>query len=513
MDATDSTSVRTSRGADAVAGVVATAVAVGGTELLTGLLPRAASPIIAVGDLVVDNVPAAVKNAAIALFGTGDKIALIAGMLIVIALVGAGLGVAARRSFGLAAAGFAVFGVLGILAALGDPRASAAMTAVALAIGVAAGLFVLRLLLRRAPSEARQADSSRRGFLRLAAVGLVAATGAGVIGRLLRQRSAIAQARADLVLPTPDATAASLPAGNDLKIAGVEPFATPNRNFYRIDTALSVPRVDVKSWRLKITGMVDRPLTWTFDELVDQGLSEHWVTLCCVSNEVGGRLIGNARWSGVPLSKVLELAGAQVNATQIVGRSVDGWTAGFPTEVARDGRNAMIAVAMNGEPLPVEHGFPARLVVPGLYGYVSATKWLSEIELTTWEDFDGYWVPRGWSKEGPIKTHSRIDVPGPGSVDAGRIAVAGVAWAQQRGVAKVEVQVDDGPWNEARLAEVPNVDTWRQWVWEWDATPGDHVLQVRATDSEGDVQTDRRQPVMPDGATGYHRVGVQVRNP
>jgi hypothetical protein len=208
---------------------------------------------------------------------------------------------------------------------------------------------------------------------------------------------------------------------------------------------------------------------------------------------------------------VLDLAGVQLGATQIVGRSVDGWTAGFPTELAYDGRAALIAVTMNGEPLPIAHGFPARLVVPGLYGYVSATKWLAEIELTTWEAFDAYWVPRGWSKEGPVKTQSRIDVPRPGTVDAGTVAVAGVAWAQGRGIDRVEVSVDDGPWQQARLADAPTVDTWRQWVLEWEAEPGSHVLQVRATDGNGETQTAERQGVMPDGATGYHRVLVQVR--
>ena len=257
-------------------------------------------------------------------------------------------------------------------------------------------------------------------------------------------------------------------------------------------------------------GHVDRPAEWTFDQLVELGLEEHWTTLCCVSNEVGGQLIGNALWSGVPLDRLLTEVGVQLPATQIVGRSADGWTAGFPTEAAFDGRAAMVAVAMNGDPLPVEHGFPARLVVPGLYGYVSATKWLSEIELTTWEGFDGYWVPRGWSKRGPVKTQSRIDVPKPGSISRGPQAVAGVAWAQGRGIERVEVQVDDGPWEQARLGAVPNVDTWRQWVFEWDAPPGSHVLQVRSTDATGETQTDQRQPVMPDGATGYHRVLVQV---
>ena len=503
------------RGAAALAGAVATGVALGISELLAGLLPQAASPVIAVGDAVVDRVPAAVKNAAIALFGTADKVVLVIGVVVVCAAVGAGIGVAARRRFGAAVAAFVVFAVVGVLASAGDPQASVLATAAVLVVGVAAGLGLLYRLLSIHPGGAAAGGVrpalARRRFLRLAGTGVVAAVAAALAGRSLRTRSVAAASRAAVKVPEPLETLAPLKSGTDFAIPGVEPFATPNETFYRIDTALSVPRVDVKTWQLRVTGMVDQPLAWTFDELVANGVEEHWTTLCCVSNEVGGSLIGNARWSGVPLKTVLQAAGVQQAATQIVGRSVDGWTAGFPTEVAFDGRAAMVAVAMNGEPLPIEHGFPARLVVPGLYGYVSATKWLSEIELTTWEDFDAYWVPRGWSKEGPIKTQSRIDVPRAGNVKAGPVAVAGVAWAQGRGIECVEVQVDDGPWVQARLAEVPNVDTWRQWMWEWDAEPGSHVLQVRATDSTGETQTEQRQPVMPDGATGYHRMFVQVQ--
>ena len=467
---------------------------------------------VAIGDAVVDRVPAGVKNAAIALFGTGDKTALLIGTVLVAGVIGAWLGVAARRRFAVAVAGFMAFGVLGVVASAGDPQASPGATAVAVAIGLAAALALLWRLQHAA--DGREADDreavDRRTFLRFAGAGLVVAAVAAWSGRLLRQRTAAVASRTALVVPSPTEAASPLATGTDFGVEGLSPFVSPNDEFYRIDTALSVPRVDARTWRLKVTGMVDRPLNLTFDELVDQGLVEHWTTLCCVSNEVGGSLIGNAKWSGVPLRDVLDLAGIQIGASQIVGRSVDGWTAGFPREVAYDGRTALIAVAMNGEPLPIEHGFPARLVVPGLYGYVSATKWLSEIELTTWDAFDAYWVPRGWSKEGPIKTQSRIDTPKSGSVAAGAVMVAGVAWAQQRGISRVEVQVDEGEWDQARLADVPNIDTWRQWVWEWDATPGSHVLQVRATDADGVVQTAQRQPVMPDGATGYHRIIVQV---
>ncbi|MPZ72201.1 MAG: molybdopterin-dependent oxidoreductase [Nitriliruptorales bacterium] len=499
----------------AAAGVVGAGVALAVAEMAAGVSTSAASPIVAVGDIVVDNVPPWLKDAAIRVFGQSDKAALIVGTLLAALLVGALIGLLGRRRFRLAAAALAAFGLIGVAAAAGDPRAALVPSAAAVVTGVLAGAAVLWRLLALAgegvgSGDAGGAAQGRRRFLRLLSSAAVLAAVVGWAGTSLRVRTVASASRARLRPPAPRAPAPSEPAGADLGISDLEPFTTPNETFYRIDTALSVPRVDVETWRLRVTGMVDRPLEWSFDDLVSQGLEEHWVTLCCVSNEVGGRLIGNARWSGVLLRDVLSLAGVRVDATQIVGRSVDGWTAGFPTDVARDGRAALIAVTMNGEPLPIEHGFPARLVVPGLYGYVSATKWLSEIELTTWDAYDAYWIPRGWSKEGPVKTQSRIDAPRPGAVDAGRVSVAGIAWAQRRGIERVEVQVDEGPWNEARLADVPNVDTWRQWVWEWDADPGDHVLQVRATDREGDTQTAEFRPPAPDGATGYHRVGVQV---
>jgi DMSO/TMAO reductase YedYZ molybdopterin-dependent catalytic subunit len=302
-----------------------------------------------------------------------------------------------------------------------------------------------------------------------------------------------------------------VPAGADLDIDGVAPFVTPNGDFYRIDTALFVPQVRTEGWTLRVHGMVDRELELTFDDLLGRELVEADVTLACVSNEVGGDLIGNARWLGARLDELLREAGVQRGATQLVPRSRDGFAAGFPTEVALDGREALVAVGMNGEPLPLRHGFPARLVVPGLYGYVSATKWLTEIELTTWDAFDSYWVRRGWAKEAPIKTQSRIDTPRSGaSLRPGRVAVAGVAWAQGRGIEAVEVQVDDGPWRPARLAAAVGDDTWRQWVYEWDAEAGDHVLAVRATDGTGETQPEERVAPIPDGATGWHTIEVSV---
>ncbi|GEM_PF-84942 len=295
----------------------------------------------------------------------------------------------------------------------------------------------------------------------------------------------------------------------DNTVNGISPIVTPNSDFYRIDTAIVVPSVDVDSWQLSISGMVDRPYSMNFAELVGMGLVETPVTLSCVSNRVGGNLVDNAVWRGVPLADVLNRAGVQRGATQIVGRSVDNWNSGFPTEYAFDGRQALVAVAMNGEPLPREHGFPVRLVIAGLYGYVSATKWLEEIRLTTWEGFDSYWVPRGWAKRGPIKTQSRIDVPRRDSrVRAGRVAVAGVAWAPTRSIERVEVQIDDGPWVRAELSNNMSINSWRQWVYAWDATPGRHRIRCRATDGTGSTQTSEVRPPAPDGATGWHTIEV-----
>lgn len=297
----------------------------------------------------------------------------------------------------------------------------------------------------------------------------------------------------------------------DSSVTGISPIVTPNSDFYRIDTAIVVPSVDVNSWELSISGMVDRPYTMNFAELVGMGLVETPVTLSCVSNRVGGNLVDNAVWRGVPLADVLNRAGVQRGATQIVGRSVDNWNSGFPTEYAFDGRVALVAVAMNGDPLPREHGFPVRLVIAGLYGYVSATKWLEEIRLTTWEGFDSYWVPRGWAKRGPIKTQSRIDVPRGGTrVRAGRVAVAGVAWAPTKSIEGVQVQIGNGPWVAADLSNNMSVNSWRQWVYAWDARPGNYQIRCRATDGTGYTQTSEVRPPAPDGATGWHSINVNV---
>ena len=304
--------------------------------------------------------------------------------------------------------------------------------------------------------------------------------------------------------------AGPLPAGHALDVAGISPIITPNEQFYLIDTALTPPQVNLEEWSLRVTGLVENPYEITFDELLTRPLVERYVTLSCVSNQVGGSLVGHAKWLGVPLSLILDEAGILPEAEQIVGRSVDAFTVGFPSSIPYDGRDALVAVGMNDEPLPIEHGFPVRLVVAGLYGYVSATKWLSELELTTWDGFDAYWVPRGWSKQAPVKTQSRIDTPRDGRIDARSRSIAGVAWAPHRGVDRVEVRVDEEEWIEAELSTEISDNSWRQWKVDWDPVPGRYRIQVRATDGDGVTQTDLRRPPAPDGATGWHTIHVTV---
>ena len=346
--------------------------------------------------------------------------------------------------------------------------------------------------------------------------GSVAAGGAAVLlagAAGLRRALGGSSARASIVLPEAAGGPAPLGSASEgfREVAGLSPLVTPNRDFYRIDEALMVPSVNLDTWRLAVTGMVDGPFELSYDDLLGLSLVERHITLSCVSNQVGGSLVGTAKWLGVRLGDLLARAGVQPGATQVVGRSVDGFTVGFPVEAATDGRDALVAVGMNDEPLPGGHGFPARLVVPGLYGYVSATKWLKEIELTTFEAFDPYWVKRNWSRNGPVKVQSRIDVPREyGRVAAGARTVAGVAWAPHRGVGRVEVRIDQGPWHEAALGPALGDDAWRQWSLPWDATPGEHVIATRATTGDGEVQTATKHSPFPDGATGHHEITVRV---
>ena len=350
----------------------------------------------------------------------------------------------------------------------------------------------------------------RRRFLAATGSFAVGAMCVAVIGRNLQdrfnsqlERAGVRAPQPKVPLDAPPADPAAL-AGNE----GLSPLITPIRNFYRIDTALSFPSVSLSTWKLRVTGLVDRELTLTYDDLVARDLLERDITISCVSNEVGGDLVGNARWVGCRLDDLLAEAGISKEADQVMGVSVDGFTAGFPVETL-DGRDALIAVGMNGDTLPVKNGFPARIIVPGIYGYVSAVKWLAEIRLTRFADEVGYWIPRGWSALAPVKTESRIDRPG-GRIAAGPAPIAGVAWAPTRGISLVEVQVDDGPWLQTTLGPSLGVNCWRQWWVPWDASPGKHQIRVRATDGTGQTQPEQRRDVAPDGATGWHTIRVSV---
>jgi len=507
----------------AIAGVVAAVAALAVGELVAAVVPGVPSPVAAVGAAVIDLAPPGTKEVVVGLLGTNDKPALQLLVTGIVLLAGAGIGLLARGGIVRAAVAVAVLVGAGALATLRDPTAATGPVIVGAALAAGVGLAVLLVLLgwARPPAAAATdpvvASATRRRFLVGAgAVGVLAALG-GLVGRSLgdsRAETTASSAAANVAIPDAVDPAPSLAPDNTLDVAGITPLVVPNGEFYRIDTALVTPAVDLDTWRLRVHGMVEREVTLTFDQLVELPLIERYVTIACVSNEVGGRLIGNAKWTGVLLTDVLEMAGVLPGATQIVPRSVDGWTAGFPTTwvTGPDGpRDALIAVKMNDETLPAAHGFPARLIVPGLFGYVSATKWLGELELTTLEAFDAYWVPRGWAKEAPILTQSRIDVPRDGaSVPAGTVQVAGVAWAPDRGVSGVEVQVDDGAWQPAILATPIGPQTWVQWRFAWEATPGTHNLTVRATDGTGEVQTAEATSPAPDGARGHHAILVRV---
>jgi DMSO/TMAO reductase YedYZ molybdopterin-dependent catalytic subunit len=509
------------RWAGPVAGLLAAAAALGAGGLTAAALD-AIGPLDAVGSEFIDRTPAWLKELAIDWFGTANKTALRVGMVVVIAVLAALAGALARRRHWIGPAAMAAFGALGAAVASGRPGEGAA-AAVAALVAAAVGALAIWWLApmvsagdppRERPGASQARDGwDRRRFVAAGAGTAAVAVGTSFAARLVERRRAD-DARADApALPQVDSTVLSpgdvasaapeVPA--DATLSPVSPFITPITDFYRIDTALSVPRVRVDRWALEIGGMVERPLRLTYADLLARPQVERHVTIACVSNEVGGTLVGTATWQGVLLADLLDEAGVQPGAEQVFGTSVDGWTCGFPVAAATDGRDAMIAVGMNGEPLPVRHGFPARVIVPGLYGYVSATKWLARLDLTTWDAEEGYWIPRGWAREAPIKTQSRIDVPRRGeTVKAGPVAVAGVAWAQRRGITRVEVRVDDGPWIEARLGSDVSNDTWRQWLLEWQAEPGEHVIQVRATDGSGEVQTDEVARPDPDGATGHH---------
>jgi DMSO/TMAO reductase YedYZ molybdopterin-dependent catalytic subunit len=495
------------------AGLLAAFAALAFAELASVAVRPQAAPVTAVGEAAIDRTPAAVKDFAVQHFGTDDKLVLQLGILALLAGFAAVLGVVALRWRAVGVAGVLAFGALGAAAAASRPDAGT-FDAVPSLVGALVGSALLYLLAGRLAWRSGPVGGEPP------AAASAASAGVGVLGRALddgKGASAIAS-RNDLVLPKPRSAAGPLPRGVDLDIPGLSPFTTPAADFYRVDTALVVPRIDATTWRLRIHGTgVAEELNLGFEDLLRRGLIERDITLTCVSNEVGGPYVGNARWIGVPLADLLREAGVRAPsqggpADQLVARSVDGMAIGSPVETVLDGRDAMLAVGMNGRPLPFDHGFPVRMVVPGLYGYVSACKWLQDLELTTFADFDAYWVRRGWSDRAPIKTESRIDTPKPfARLAPGQTAVAGVAWAQHTGIERVEVRVDGGPWQLADLATQDTTDTWRQWVWRWAATaPGLHTLEVRATDRSGYTQTDQRVGTIPNGATGWHSVVVSV---
>lgn len=507
----------------AASGVLAALVTLAVAEVIAVFVGASSSPLFAVGSWIVDLTPPGFKEWMISVFGTNDKLVLFICLGALVVVLGGAIGVAEDRAPHVGLVGLGVVAAVAILAVVTRAGASVwwiAPTLVGAIVGVLALHGAIERLHRwdtaaRTITRVPTADGAiaRRSFFVFVGVSAGLALVAGGIARAVNAGSAAVTAvREAIRLPKPALPAVAVPAGADLRLAGLTPYVTPATNFYRIDTALQVPAVDPDTWKLTIGGMVQHPVSLTFAELLALPLTEHMLTLACVSNEVGGDLVGNATWLGYPIRELLARAVPTSGADMVLSRSVDGWTAGTPLSVLTDpNTDALLAVGMNGAPLPLEHGFPVRMVVPGLYGYVSATKWVTELTVTQFSKAQGYWSDKGWSVLGPVKTASRIDRPNDqATVKAGRYAVAGVAWDQHTGIREVQVRVDNGPWQTARLAETASADTWRQWVYEWDATPGHHTIQVRATNAKGETQTGAEAPPAPNGATGWHSIGVTV---
>ncbi|MFZ7088418.1 molybdopterin-dependent oxidoreductase [Curtobacterium sp. RRHDQ10] len=517
----------------ALTGVVATAVFLAVAEVVALLLNGAGSPLVAVGGAAIDLAPRGVKDLMVSLFGTGDKLALFVLMGVLLAAITAAAGILERRRPPFGSVVFGIGGVIALVAVM-TRTGSGTLDGAPTVVGVAVAIMVLRRmsarlgawrsaeLQRQAPGRTvsettavRAVSVERRAFIAWAVAAGAASLVVGVAARTVDGvRAAAVAARRAIRLPAPAVTEAAVPAGASLDVAGITPYVTPASDFYRIDTALSVPSVDPTTWRLRITGMVDRELELSFEDLLGMPLEEHMATLSCVSNEVGGDLIGNALWLGYPIRDLLARVQPHADADMVLSTSVDGFTAGTPLDVLQDeGTAALLAVGMNGEPLPEQHGFPVRMVVPGLFGYVSATKWVTELRVTRFADAQGYWIPRGWSERGPVKLESRIDTPAQGStVKTGdRVAIAGVAWQPHTGVERVQVRIDDDAWVDAELADSVSADTWRQWVYRWTATSGNHTISVRAVSADGTVQTSVQRPPAPNGATGWDSITVTGR--
>lgn len=509
-----------------VAGLVAGFAGLATSYCVAMVMTIRDAPVVAVAELLIRWTPDAVAERAIALLGSRDEPVLVLGILVVLGLLFAWTGLLARRRWWAPVVVYAVLTGVGAVA-VWRQRGETALDALPLAVGFVTWLVCLTVLtepLRRhgrataaaetvADAHPAHPDHTRRAFLVRAA--LIAAGGVAltVVGRAVGTgRRHVEEARRLLRLP--GVSLPKVPEGVRVDVPEMTAWMTPSDEFYRIDTAIVVPAVEPSNWQLRIHGMVDREVVLTYQDLVDRQLTESWITLNCVSNEVGGELIGNAWWSGVRTADLLRIAGVHVGADAVLQTSDDGWTCGTPVSALTDDRDAMLAVAMNGRPLPIEHGFPVRTVVPGLYGYVSACKWVVDWKVTRFADIEAFWTEKGWSELGPVKIASRIDVPrGGGDVLAAGGRIAGVAWAQQTGIGGVEVSIDDGDWQPAVLARVPSEDTWVQWVATVDIEPGDHTVTVRATDSNGVVQTEEELPPAPDGATGWHSIGFTAVEP
>jgi len=507
----------------AATGVLAAIGGIAAAHLAAGLTNPAASPVLAVGSVVIDATPTPVKEYAVAQFGTADKPILLATVTLVTLAAAAVAGALSRRRVWLGIGFILLLTGLATAAALTRPVASPS-DAVPGVVSAVVGLGVLlglRSVLswgeptREAPGDEQglpataypTSHDGRRQFLISAAAVTLGAAGAAAFGQKLSSADSVSQVR----LPPPVDAAGSFPKGLEATVRGISPLRTSNGAFYRVDTNLTVPRVNAQRWELVIDGMVERPLTISYEELMVMPMIERDITLTCVSNEVGGGYVGAARWQGVRLADLLNRVGVRNGADQLLSTAVDGFTIATPMEVVRDGRDAMIAVGMNGQPLPAIHGFPARIVTPGLYGFVSATKWLTKLTATTYAKDVAYWTERDWATDAPIKMSSRVDTPRPlSTIKAGATAIGGVAWAQHIGIAKVEVRIDGGPWQKARLGPDVGIDYWRQWYLPWAATPGRHSLAARATDRKGDVQLTRRAKPFPSGSSGIQEVVIFV---